>query len=164
MVRTGIMVTEPVPRPEEPLQRLRAPAFDRTSTQARAPASLLNLKRDVQGCRRCPLWRDATQAVCGEGRSTARLMIVGEQPGDQEDLAGRPFIGPAGRLLDAALMAGSGAKTDQAAPDPGLGRHGGIGAAGTKVCRSAGAWQDDRGRRRRPRSSDGSPVLPLASA
>ena len=98
------MVTEPVLRPDEPLHRLRAPAFDRTSTQARAPTSLLNLERDVQGCRRCPLWRDATQAVCGEGRSTARLMIVGEQPGDQEDLAGRPFIGPAGRLLDAALI------------------------------------------------------------
>lgn len=54
-------------------------------------------------CRRCPLYRNATQAVHGEGPHDAALMIVGEQPGDQEDLAGRPFIGPAGQLLDRAL-------------------------------------------------------------
>lgn len=54
-------------------------------------------------CRECPLGARATQTVWGEGASTARLMLVGEQPGDREDLAGRPFIGPAGRLLDAAL-------------------------------------------------------------
>ena len=57
----------------------------------------------MQGCRRCPLHRDATQGVCGEGPKTARLMIVGEQPGDHEDLAGRPFVGPAGQVLDAVL-------------------------------------------------------------
>ena len=56
-------------------------------------------------CRRCPLWEAATQTVFGEGPANARLMIVGEQPGDAEDLAGRPFIGPAGRLLDQALAA-----------------------------------------------------------
>lgn len=54
-------------------------------------------------CRSCPLWRDATQGVPGEGPRTARLMMVGEQPGDQEDLAGRPFVGPAGKLFDRAL-------------------------------------------------------------
>ena len=54
-------------------------------------------------CRNCSLWRHATQAVPGEGTSPARLMLVGEQPGDQEDLAGRPFVGPAGQLLDRAL-------------------------------------------------------------
>jgi len=54
-------------------------------------------------CRRCPLWQHATQAVPGEGPADARLMLVGEQPGDQEDLAGRPFVGPAGQLLERAM-------------------------------------------------------------
>lgn len=54
-------------------------------------------------CRNCPLWRDATQGVPGEGPHSARLMFVGEQPGDQEDIAGRPFVGPAGNLFDRAL-------------------------------------------------------------
>jgi DNA polymerase len=54
-------------------------------------------------CTRCPLYRDATQAVPGEGPKTADFMLVGEQPGDKEDLAGKPFVGPAGRILDAAL-------------------------------------------------------------
>lgn len=61
------------------------------------------LGQAIQGCRRCPLWRDATQGVCGVGPVGARLMIVGEQPGDQEDLAGLPFVGPAGQVMDAAL-------------------------------------------------------------
>jgi DNA polymerase len=56
-------------------------------------------------CRRCDLWRNATQAVPGEGPRRARVMLVGEQPGDQEDLAGKPFVGPAGHLLDLALQA-----------------------------------------------------------
>jgi DNA polymerase len=54
-------------------------------------------------CRRCPLYRDATQAVPGEGPNAADFMLVGEQPGDNEDLAGKPFVGPAGRILDSAL-------------------------------------------------------------
>jgi len=54
-------------------------------------------------CRRCPLYRDATQAVPGEGPKQAEFMLVGEHPGDKEDLAGKPFVGPAGRILDAAL-------------------------------------------------------------
>jgi DNA polymerase len=54
-------------------------------------------------CTRCPLYLHATQVVPGEGSSRARLMLVGEQPGDQEDLAGKPFVGPAGRVLDKAL-------------------------------------------------------------
>jgi len=61
------------------------------------------LRDEAKGCRRCPLWKPATQTVFGEGPVTAPLMLVGEQPGDQEDLAGEPFIGPAGRLLDRAL-------------------------------------------------------------
>ena len=57
----------------------------------------------LEDCRRCGLWRDATQAVPGEGRRSASIMLVGEQPGDKEDLAGQPFVGPAGALLDRAL-------------------------------------------------------------
>ncbi len=68
-----------------------------------APASLPEESRAIQACRRCNLWRDATQGVPGEGPPHATLMLVGEQPGDQEDLHGRPFIGPAGQLLDRAL-------------------------------------------------------------
>src|SRR4051812_826029 len=55
------------------------------------------------GCRGCPLYEDAPQTVFGQGRSSARLMLVGEQPGDKEDKEGEPFVGPAGRLLDRAL-------------------------------------------------------------
>jgi uracil-DNA glycosylase len=65
--------------------------------------SLAQLREAVQGCRGCPLYANATQAVFGEGAAHAEVMLVGEQPGDQEDLAGRPFVGPAGRLLDDAL-------------------------------------------------------------
>ena len=59
--------------------------------------------RDAEGCRRCPLWEPATQVVFGEGPHDARVMFVGEQPGDQEDLAGRPFVGPAGQLFNRAM-------------------------------------------------------------
>ncbi len=61
--------------------------------------------RAAQECRGCPLWRRATQAVFGEGPAPARILLIGEQPGDKEDLAGRPFVGPAGRVLDEALEA-----------------------------------------------------------
>jgi probable DNA metabolism protein len=61
------------------------------------------LREEAKGCTRCPLFRDATQTVFGEGPLEARILFVGEQPGDQEDLAGRPFIGPAGQLFDKAL-------------------------------------------------------------
>jgi len=65
--------------------------------------SLKALEEAVQGCRGCELYKDATQAVFGEGRKSAELMLVGEQPGDKEDLEGEPFVGPAGQLLDRAL-------------------------------------------------------------
>jgi uracil-DNA glycosylase len=65
--------------------------------------TLDDLREAEAECRRCPLYQFATQVVPGEGPATARLMLVGEQPGDQEDLAGRPFVGPAGRILDSAL-------------------------------------------------------------
>jgi uracil-DNA glycosylase family protein len=61
------------------------------------------LAKAASGCRGCPLYKDATQTVFGAGRSSARLMLVGEQPGDKEDKEGEPFVGPAGRLLDRAL-------------------------------------------------------------
>lgn len=65
--------------------------------------SLTTLREAARGCTACPLYKNATQTVFGEGPKNARLMLVGEQPGDQEDLSGKPFIGPAGRLLDRAL-------------------------------------------------------------
>ena len=65
--------------------------------------SLSALRAAENECRRCPLYKNATQAVPGEGPSRARVMLVGEQPGDKEDLAGKPFVGPAGKLLDRAL-------------------------------------------------------------
>ena len=65
--------------------------------------SLSQLAEAEATCKRCPLYRDATQAVPGQGPSDATFMFVGEQPGDKEDLAGRPFVGPAGRVLDQAL-------------------------------------------------------------
>jgi uracil-DNA glycosylase family 4 len=61
------------------------------------------LRRAAEGCRGCHLWKVGTQTVFGEGSRTPRIMLVGEQPGDQEDLAGHPFIGPSGKLLDSAL-------------------------------------------------------------
>jgi DNA polymerase len=66
-------------------------------------ARLGELRGALNGCRRCPLYENATQGVPGEGPSHAALMLIGEQPGNDEDLAGRPFVGPAGRLLDRAL-------------------------------------------------------------
>jgi DNA polymerase len=66
---------------------------------------LEKLRRAAARCRACPLWRDATQTVFGEGSGRAAVVLVGEQPGDVEDRAGRPFVGPAGRLLDEALGA-----------------------------------------------------------
>jgi uracil-DNA glycosylase len=69
-----------------------------------APRTPLKTLRDeAAGCRACHLWKDATQTVFGEGPQHASIMLVGEQPGDKEDLAGKPFVGPAGQMLDRAL-------------------------------------------------------------
>jgi len=65
--------------------------------------SLATLRREARGCRRCPLWRHATQTVFGEGPASAAMMLVGEQPGSHEDLQGEPFVGPAGTLLRTLL-------------------------------------------------------------
>jgi DNA polymerase len=102
--RTDTMVqaapTEPNARLSKAIARhVRDGSFD----EGFVASTLDELGHGVQACRRCPLWRDATQGVCGEGPKQAKLMIVGEQPGDQEDLAGRPFVGPAGQVLNEAL-------------------------------------------------------------
>ncbi len=65
--------------------------------------NLTALREAASGCRACPLWRTGTQTVFGEGARASDVMLVGEQPGDKEDIEGRPFVGPAGRLLDEAL-------------------------------------------------------------
>ncbi len=75
-------------------------------TEADAPkeaTSIGDLRKQAETCRRCPLWREATQTVFGEGPENAAVVFVGEQPGDQEDLAGKPFVGPAGKVFDAVL-------------------------------------------------------------
>jgi DNA polymerase len=68
-----------------------------------ARPTLPRLRAAAAGCRACDLWERGTQTVFGEGRPGARVILVGEQPGDREDLEGRPFVGPAGRLLDVCL-------------------------------------------------------------
>ncbi len=68
-------------------------------------SSLTALRRRAKGCEACPLYKLGTQTVFGEGAASARLVLVGEQPGDQEDKVGRPFVGPAGKLLDEVLAA-----------------------------------------------------------
>jgi uracil-DNA glycosylase family protein len=73
------------------------------SAPEKAIKSLRRLAEAEDECRRCPLYRDATQAVPGDGPKRAAFMLVGEQPGDKEDVAGKPFVGPAGRVLDQAL-------------------------------------------------------------
>ena len=73
------------------------------SNEAPPGGSLADLRAEASACQRCPLWAPATQTVFGEGPADAALMLVGEQPGDQEDLAGHAFVGPAGQVLDAAL-------------------------------------------------------------
>jgi len=65
--------------------------------------TLLKLREAAAGCKACPLWKTGTQTVFGEGERTAKVMFVGEQPGNDEDLQGKPFVGPAGKLLDQAL-------------------------------------------------------------
>ena len=81
----------PTPRPPAP------------SDDGAGARSIDELRQAAESCRRCPLWRDATQTVFGEGPEKAKVVFVGEQPGDQEDLAGKPFVGPAGKVFDAVL-------------------------------------------------------------
>lgn len=90
--------------PTTPNRRIaRAAPRAREVASDAPPATLEEIAKGVDACRRCELFKDATQAVPGEGAGHAKLMFVGEQPGDQEDLAGKPFVGPAGRMFDRAL-------------------------------------------------------------
>jgi len=77
--------------------------MDELLSETPAITTLAALRKAEAECKRCPLYRHATQVVPGEGSAEARLMFVGEQPGNDEDLAGRPFVGPAGRVLDRAI-------------------------------------------------------------
>ncbi|WGS18368.1 MULTISPECIES: UdgX family uracil-DNA binding protein [unclassified Bradyrhizobium] len=83
----------------------QAPQKPQDTPMARRDAhdTIATLRAEAADCRACPLWKDATQTVFGEGPQSATLMLVGEQPGDKEDLAGKPFVGPAGLMLDRAL-------------------------------------------------------------
>ena len=75
----------------------------RAAPGGNSEAAWTALRDEAAGCQRCPLWKPATQTVFGEGPVDAEMMVVGEQPGDQEDLAGRPFVGPAGQVFDRAM-------------------------------------------------------------
>lgn len=100
--RVEIALEADVPSPDRlPLGTVRARS--RESGPAAAATPLGRAAKEAESCHRCPLWEPATQTVFGEGPANARIMMIGEQPGDQEDQIGRPFVGPAGQLLDRAL-------------------------------------------------------------
>ena len=80
-----------------------AAAIGSAAPLIRPRPSFTSPKAAAAGCRACPLWQRGTQTVFGEGERSSRVMMVGEQPGNDEDLAGQPFVGPAGKLLDRAL-------------------------------------------------------------
>lgn len=94
MIATAATDPKPSPQYREPAMTKPAHTGDDT---------LESLRTEAEHCRACPLWKDATQTVFGEGPADASVMLVGEQPGDKEDLAGKPFVGPAGQMLDRAL-------------------------------------------------------------
>jgi DNA polymerase len=88
----------------EPHTSQKRPEPSMTGKRAAAAGDIETLREQAADCRACALWKDATQTVFGEGPPHARIMLVGEQPGDKEDLAGKPFVGPAGQMLDRALQ------------------------------------------------------------
>jgi len=98
------MIAAEATSPKKPQQR-EQPMARHTSSEDNITSqdSLASLRAEAADCRACPLWKDATQTVFGEGPAHAQIMLVGEQPGDKEDLAGKPFVGPAGQMLDRAL-------------------------------------------------------------
>lgn len=99
--RSGTMIEQPATEPQRRVRRIEPRVRD--AQVGVTIASLDDLRDAAQGCRDCPIGAMATQAVAGEGPMRPALMVVGEQPGDQEDLQGRPFVGPAGELLALAL-------------------------------------------------------------
>jgi DNA polymerase len=86
-----------------PQEKAQSDLFAEPASDANAPRSLQEAREEAETCRRCHLWENATQTVFGEGPGSATVVFVGEQPGDQEDLAGKPFVGPAGKMFDAVL-------------------------------------------------------------
>ena len=94
----GAMIAKAATEPHK-AQKRKEPAMIRKP----AANDIEALREEAADCRACPLWKDATQTVSGDGPQTAPIMLVGEQPGDKEDLAGKPFVGPAGQMLDRAL-------------------------------------------------------------
>ena len=94
------MATRSISGAKRPVRGASRPAQDLIPSRP----TLNKLRRAAADCRACPLWRSGTQTVFGAGPQSARVMLVGEQPGDREDLAGEPFVGPAGGILDAALQ------------------------------------------------------------
>jgi DNA polymerase len=98
---TQAMIAREAPAPRLARQRKDAPM---ATPALHKPDSLAALRAEAAHCRACHLWKNATQTVFGEGPEHAPLMLVGEQPGDKEDLAGKPFVGPAGMMLDRALV------------------------------------------------------------
>jgi probable DNA metabolism protein len=98
---TDAMIAEAATEPHKVQKRREEPVKGKTVA---ATDELETLREEAASCRACPLWKDATQTVFGEGPPNASIMLVGEQPGDKEDLAGKPFVGPAGQMLDRALI------------------------------------------------------------
>jgi uracil-DNA glycosylase len=97
---TEAMIAKDPGDPHKPQKRQETAM---ASKEPLSQESLQALREEAADCRACPLWKDATQTVFGEGPKHAQVMLVGEQPGDKEDLAGKPFVGPAGQMLDRAL-------------------------------------------------------------
>ena len=97
------MPTMPAPHHEKFQARHWRNRSEQVEDDGADAKTIAELRKAAEGCRRCPLWRDATQTVFGEGPDGARVIFVGEQPGDQEDIAGKPFVGPAGKLFDAVI-------------------------------------------------------------
>jgi len=99
---------------EKATSRNRTAASDSDSAASLVPSrpTIKKLQEAARGCRACPLWKTGTQTVFGEGSRHAKVIFVGEQPGNDEDLAGKPFVGPAGKLLDKALVE-AGIKRDE---------------------------------------------------
>src|SRR5690242_130737 len=87
----------------EPAGRVRKVRTEVGVAKPPATRDLETLRAAAKKCKACPLWKSGTQTVFGEGPARARIIFVGEQPGDKEDLEGKPFVGPAGRMLDKAL-------------------------------------------------------------
>ena len=96
---TEAMIANEATEPHRP-QKAPEPVMSKST---KSGGDLETLRAEAADCRACPLWKDATQTVFGEGPRHARIMLVGEKPGDKEDLAGHPFVGPAGQMLDRAL-------------------------------------------------------------